>query len=186
MSLRGLPNLITVMRILLVAPVLWLLVEKRFAPALALFVVAGASDAVDGFLAKQFGWTSQLGAILDPLADKLLMVTCYLALGWLDLLPWWLVSAVILRDVVILCGVVAYQMTIGRLEIAPTLLSKANTLCQILLVMAVMAQQILNFPAWLVPGLMWLVLFTTLGSGLVYVWVWGRRARQMIHSGERG
>lgn len=186
MRLRTLPNVITVGRIVLVAPVLWLLLERRFASALALFVVAGASDALDGYLAKHYGWTSRLGAILDPLADKLLMVTCYVALGWLGLLPWWLIAAVIARDVIILGGATVYQMTIARLEIAPSLLSKTNTVCQILLVVAVIGEQVVNLSTWWVPGLVWLVLFTTLGSGLSYVWVWSRRARRMVHSRERG
>lgn len=186
MSLRALPNVITVIRILLVVPVLWLLLEGRFAPALLLFMLAGASDAVDGYLAKHYGWNSRLGAILDPLADKLLMVTCYLALGWLTLLPWWLVAVVIVRDAVILGGATIYQLMIARLEIAPTLISKANTLCQILLVVAVMGAQIVALPGWLVPTLVWLVLATTLGSGLSYVWIWSGRARQVVQSRERG
>jgi cardiolipin synthase len=91
---RDIPNLITGLRILLVAPFLWLLLEEHYGAALLLFVIAGISDALDGFLAKYYGWTSELGGLLDPIADKLLLMGAILALGWLNELPGWLVMLV--------------------------------------------------------------------------------------------
>jgi len=175
---RHIPNLITGLRILLVGPFLWLLLEEHYGPALWLFIIAGVSDALDGFLAKYFGWTSELGGLLDPLADKLLLLGAMLALGWLNELPRWLVALVVARDVVIVSGAVSYHLLIERFEATPLLVSKLNTLLQLLLTLAVivhygMAAQ----PVWLITGLIYLTALTTIWSGAAYVRQWGRRAR---------
>ena len=94
--MRHLPNLLTLLRLLLTLPIAWLLLSERFAAALWLFAVAGASDALDGFLARRFGWVSRVGSVLDPLADKLLLVTSYVCLGLSQVLPWWLTLLVLL------------------------------------------------------------------------------------------
>ena len=106
MKRSDIPNLITVMRIVLVVPVSWSLLRQEFGLALALFFVAGVSDGLDGFLAKHYGWSSRLGALLDPLADKALLVACYASLAWIGLLPVWLLVLVVARDVVIVAGAV--------------------------------------------------------------------------------
>lgn len=161
----------------MVPPVVMLLATQHYTAALVLFAVAGVSDALDGFLAKRFGWTSRLGAILDPLADKALLITTYLALGWLGLIPGWLVAAVIARDAVILTGAVAYHLKIGRFETAPTVLSKINTFMQVLLALSVVfGQGVTPLPLPWITTLIYLVLATTTASGIGYVWVWGRRA----------
>jgi len=172
------PNLITVVRILLVVPVAWALLEQQYLLALVLFFVAGVSDGLDGFLAKQFDWTSRLGAILDPLADKALLVTCYAALAWVGLLPVWLLVLVVVRDLVIVAGAVIYNFRIERLDADPTLISKLNTVLQILLVLLVITQQLSDWfaPAWLTV-LIYAVTVSVLWSGLDYVITWGRRAR---------
>lgn len=90
MNRRDIPNIISVFRILLVLPVVWLLLQQQYTMALVLFAIAGVSDALDGFLAKHNGWESRLGTILDPLADKLLLVCSFLTLAWLGLIPFWL------------------------------------------------------------------------------------------------
>lgn len=171
------PNAITVVRLLLVPPIVLCLLDERYGPALGLFVLAGASDALDGFLAKRFGWTSRLGGLLDPIADKLLLVSCYLTLTWLGLLPLWLTALVIGRDLLILAGAVLYHTLIERLEAAPSVVSKLNTLSQLLLVVAVLfnygAQPL---PSGWLEGLMHTVLATTVLSGADYVWTWGWRA----------
>lgn len=174
---RDIPNLITSLRIVLVAPILWLLLEERYGPVLLLFVVAGVSDALDGFLAKYFGWTSRLGGILDPLADKLLLMGTILALGWLGQLPIWLVALVVLRDVVIVSGAISYHLLIERFEATPLPISKLNTLLQLILVLAVMVDGgVTPLPAGLLQGLIALTALTTVWSGLAYVWRWGWRA----------
>ncbi len=180
---RHLPNLITGLRILLVAPFLWALLEERYNTALLLFIIAGVSDALDGFLAKYFGWTSELGGLLDPIADKLLLMGAILALGWLNELPGWLVALVILRDLLIVGGAVSYHLLIERFEAAPLMISKLNTLVQLILVCAVIVHYgMIPLPNILLTGLIVLTALTTVWSGAAYIWQWSRRARSRRRS----
>src|SRR5580692_10525757 len=133
-SLRHLPNVITTIRILLVAPIAVALANHKLVTSIALFGVAALSDAADGFLAKRFGWQSELGAVLDPIADKLLLATVFVTLSLLKLVPLWLMLAAVLRDVIIVSGAVAYRIIIGPLTAHPSLISKLNTLCQALFI----------------------------------------------------
>lgn len=179
------PNLITGLRILLVAPFLWALLEERYGAALLLFVIAGVSDALDGFLAKYFGWTSELGGLLDPIADKLLLIGAILALGWLNELPGWLVTLVILRDLLIVSGAVSYHLLIERFEAAPLMISKLNTLVQLMLVCTVIVHYgMISLPEALLTGLIVLTALTTLWSGAAYVWQWSQRARRRSRSAD--
>jgi cardiolipin synthase len=172
-----LPNIITFIRFLLLPPVVLLLLNNRHDAALLVFAVAGFSDALDGYLAKRYHWTSRLGALLDPLADKLMLVSAFVTLAWLGLIPVWLVGLIILRDVVIVTGAIVYNMRIEKLEAAPSVVSKINTFAQILLVLAVMFSQVFRqLPSFWMDALIYSVLFTTLWSGFDYVWTWGRRA----------
>jgi len=176
-SARAIPNAISLFRITLVVPIAVTMIQSGYDIALGLFVVAGASDGLDGYLARRFNWVTPLGALLDPIGDKLLMVTCYLVLGWLGDLPWWLVSAVILRDVVIVVGAVFYRFLIGEVVYRALLISKLNTVLQILLVMITLALLAgFRLLAPLQPLLVYLVLLTTLSSGVAYVVLWGRQA----------
>lgn len=186
MRARDIPNLITVLRLLLVPPVVFGLLTGHYTVALALFVIAGASDALDGFLAKHFGWTSRLGGLLDPVADKLLLVSCYLALTWQELLPVWLTAVVIGRDLIILAGATVYHVLVERLEAAPSVISKLNTLSQLALVVAVL----FNYGAQTLPAgwldvLIYSVLATTLLSGADYIWTWSWRAWNKKHGSGR-
>lgn len=179
MKPRDIPNIITAFRLLLVPPVVILLLQDRFAAALVVFGVAGLSDGLDGFLARHYGWRSRLGGLLDPLADKLLMVSSFLTLGWLGWIPLWLVALVILRDLVIVAGAIFYHRRIEHFEAEPTLLSKLNTVAQILLVLAVMfSLGVQTLPALWIDMLLYSVVATTLLSGFDYIWIWGRRAWQ--------
>lgn len=174
---RDIPNLITSLRILLVPPFLWLLLQERYGAALLLFTVAGVSDALDGFLAKHYGWTSELGGLLDPLADKLLLIGAILALGWLRELPVWLVALVILRDVVIVTGAVSYHLMVERVQASPLLISKLNTLMQLTMVFVVIVHYgMMTLPSWLLTGWIYMTALTTVWSGTAYVWQWGQRA----------
>jgi cardiolipin synthase len=179
MQARDIPNLITVGRILLVAPTTWALLQQDHRLALALFLVAGVSDGVDGFLAKHYNWTSRLGALLDPLADKALLVCSFAALTWTGLLPVWLFGMVILRDIVIVGGALVYHFRVARLEAEPTLISKLNTVLQITLVLVVILETASLWvqPGWTVP-LVYAVAVTTVWSGVDYVVTWSRRARR--------
>ena len=178
MKPSDIPNIITVFRFLLVPPMVLLLLDQQTGAALIVFGVAGFSDALDGFLAKRYGWTSRMGALMDPLADKLLLVASFVTLGWLGWIPLWLVVLVILRDLVIVIGAMIYHWCVEYIDTAyPTLVSKLNTFAQILLVLAVMfSHSVQPLPFLLMDVLLYSVLATTIWSGLDYVWIWGRRA----------
>lgn len=178
MKTRDIPNLISFLRILLTLPIVWLLFEQEFSYALMLFAVAGFSDGLDGFLAKHYHWQSHLGGLLDPLADKALLMSSFLVLGGLGLIPVWLVILVIFRDLTIMGGALYYHFSVEEVDADPTLISKLNTLLQIVLVLVVVTDAgPLPLPSLLLQGLVWATGLTTLVSGGVYVWVWTRKAR---------
>lgn len=175
-QLRHLPNVISLGRIILVFPVVSLLLDRRYDWALGLFVAAGLSDAIDGFLAKTFNWQSRLGSYLDPVADKLLLTSCFVALAWMGLIPVWLTGLVVLRDVVIFAGAIAYYFLLRPFEGQPLLISKLNTLLQLTLVFAVLVEKgLMPLPGFVVAGLVALVAVTTVVSGVLYVYIWGTR-----------
>lgn len=177
MTRADIPNLISVLRILLVAPVVLALASERFDLALVLFAVAGISDGLDGYIAKRFGFESRLGSILDPLADKLLLVATYLVLAWLMILPWWLAVAVVSRDLLILVFAVSLHFFIGEYTMEPSLISKFNTVAQITLgLTAVLSAWSHAVPGAAIDWLTLLVLVTTVVSGIDYGWTWGIRA----------
>jgi cardiolipin synthase len=137
---------------------------------------------VDGFLARHFGWTSRLGSILDPLADKSLVVGTLLVLGWRGELPLWLVSLAVGRDVMLVGLAVGYHYLIEPLKPEPLLSSKLNTLLQLTLVAAVLfSKAVLVLPEALLLLMIYGTGVTTLWSGCAYLWVWGRRAWGRVH-----
>lgn len=176
-ALRQIPNLITVIRILLVVPIAWALVARKLNLAIALFVLAAVSDAADGFLAKRFSWQSELGSILDPIADKVLMMTAFVTLALLGWVPLWLMVAAVLRDVIIVGGAAAYRFFVGPLRAHPTAVSKINTLCQALFILTIVTRAAVDLPpAWVTMALGGLVFATIVVSGIDYVVVYARRA----------
>ncbi len=182
MDARHIPNIITVIRILLVYPVNYFLLEHNFKFALGLFILAGLSDGLDGFLAKHYHWQSRLGSYLDPLADKLLLVCAFLSLSWMGLIPLWLTVAVVLRDVIILSGATAYYFLLKPFEGQPHWTSKVNTFLQLLLVVSVLfSHGIRPLPDGLIFFLISVVLAASLISGTIYVQVWGRRYWRETH-----
>jgi len=171
------PNIITIFRIGIVPAVVVALLNGQFTLALWLFAIAGISDGLDGYIAKRFNYVSRLGSILDPLADKLLLVSTYITLGWLGLLPLWLVLIIIGRDVLIVCGALAYHRLIGEYEMSPSLISKANTFFQIVLGLAVVfSAGVIDLPVLILDGLIYVVAVVVVLSGFGYVWTWGARA----------
>jgi cardiolipin synthase (CMP-forming) len=175
--LRHIPNALCVFRMLLVVPVAWLLARGEYWTTLWVFAIAAATDGLDGFLAKRFDWTSELGKILDPLADKILLVSVFIALAVLDLIPWWLAATAVARDVIITCGAIAYNSLYGYPNGRPTPISKLNTLCQILYLLLVVAAHALERafePVTTILGA--LVFVTTIVSGLDYVITYSRKA----------
>ncbi len=171
----NIPNTVTVARILLVPFVVWAITAGRYQLAFWLFVAAGISDAVDGFLAKRLGAESEFGAYLDPLADKALLMSIYVTLGIAGLLPLWVVIAVVSRDIMIL-GAVVVSWIIGKpLDIHPLVVSKLNTLAQILLATLALASNAFMFDPS--PGLEALLLavgILTLASAAAYLTAWMR------------
>jgi len=180
--LSQIPNVITVVRVLLVIPTAWCLLMSRYVEALALMAVAGASDAVDGWLARRMSSVSRFGATLDPLADKILVGVLFIVLAVRGVLPLWVVAVAVGRDFVILAGALAYRMMFKHIEVAPTLISKANTAAQIF-VLLLLLLGLCDFPqvsaaarAASDPYGFWVVVVLAVVSGVDYVATWGRRA----------
>jgi cardiolipin synthase len=148
-----------------------------YAVALPLFLVAALSDFADGYLARKFKVVSRLGAALDPIADKLNTFVATLLLAWQGLIPIWLAAAIIGRDVIIVAGVLSYRRLRGPLKIKPTRLSKANTVLEFGVLLAVMtgAAGWIDTGAWL-PVLFAIVFATVVASGTQYVWIGVRMA----------
>lgn len=184
---RDIPNLITIMRFFLTLPIAYLLLEGRYTEALILFFVAGVSDALDGYLAKRFDWSSRLGSILDPLADKTLLVMTYACLGWVGVIPMWLVFLVLGRDVIIVVGGLAYHFFVGSFQLVPTWVSKTNTTLQIIFALAlVFSLGAIELPLWLLTALVYGVCVTTMLSGLDYMWHWGGKACRVYRQSVAG
>lgn len=179
MSLSWLPNAISIMRIALIAPILLLIARGEYGWALAVFVVAGFSDGLDGYLAVRFNWQSRLGGLLDPAADKLLMTGLFVTLAWIELIPVWLAVIVILRDVVIAGGAVAYSFIVKPVQGEPTRISKLNTALQMLFVLFVLSRAGFEWPEEITITILGTaILVTVVISGVDYVLAWSRRARK--------
>lgn len=182
MSLKFLPNALCVARMLLVAPLVWLIVEGRYASALLVLVVAGVSDGLDGFLAKRFDWRTRLGGLLDPAADKLLLVASFVSLSYVGLVPLELTLVVVGRDVLIVIGAVLYQWLIAPVEGEPAAVSKLNTACQLAMVFFALTAAAFAWPPPIsLTVLGAAVVFTSIVSGLTYVLRWGGRAWRVAH-----
>jgi cardiolipin synthase len=178
--MRQLPNVISAMRILLVVPIAFALAHHRLGLTVALFCLAALSDAADGFLARRYGWQTGLGAVLDPAADKILLVTVFVTLAYIKLVPFWLMSAAVMRDVVIVGGALAYRCWVGPITARPTIISKLNTLCQAVFILAVVGNVEFSVPpAPVIMALGAMVFVTVVISGIDYVLVYGQRA--LVH-----
>lgn len=169
------PNIISLARILLVPLVVWLIITGELQLAFLGMLVAGLSDAADGVLAKRFNWTTELGAYLDPLADKLLLVSIFVALGAMHYLPSWVAILVVSRDVMIVVAVVLSWMLGKPLRMHPLMISKINTAAQILLAAFTLANA--GFGLGLETALTLLVFVTaalTAASASAYLRTWMR------------
>jgi cardiolipin synthase len=176
-AVRHLPNAITLLRAVLIPVIAFLLLRRDYDGALLLFVVCALSDFVDGWLARAFELRTRFGAIADPLADKLTMLSVTLLLAWQGWLPWWFALLVAARDIVIVAGAVAYHVRVGQVEMAPTLLSKLNTALEFLFLAGVLATaaELLADGSWL-QIVLWCTTATILLSGTHYVVAWSRKA----------
>ncbi|MDH3491254.1 MAG: CDP-alcohol phosphatidyltransferase family protein [Gammaproteobacteria bacterium] len=177
MSFRWLPNAISLLRVVLVAPILLLILNEHFPLALALFFVAGFSDGIDGYLAKRYDWHTRLGALLDPVADKLLVAGTFITLTYMHHIPIWLTAVVILRDVVIVGGAAAYNFIVKPVQGEPTRISKLNTALQLLFLLFVLSRAGFGWPDEIsITVLGAAILITVVISGVDYVWSWSKRA----------
>jgi cardiolipin synthase (CMP-forming) len=183
----NLPNAITIARILAVPLMIWLIVSGEYMAAFWVFVLAGISDAVDGFIAKRFNLRTELGAYLDPAADKLMLVSIYVCLGLLEVLPPWLVILVVTRDTLIIGGIALATLLEQPVHIRPLLLSKLNTVAQIMLaglVLAILGFDIANRQIVLFGSI--IVAILTLVSGTQYVLTWIRRMASSPQPPQKG
>lgn len=173
--LANLPNLITLMRLALVPVVITLIVQPKWGLAFVLFVIAGVSDAIDGWLAKRLDLRSELGAWLDPLADKALLVSIYIALAVTGVIPAFIAILVVSRDVMIIAGVLVAVLLDRPLPIKPLWVSKINTTVQIAFASAVLAAKAFDLPLGLwFEGSVWIVAALTVLSAGAYVRQWLR------------
>lgn len=172
-ALKYLPNIITIARIISVVPVAWLLWNAHYQAALVLLILAGLSDGLDGYLARRYQWFTRLGALLDPVADKLFIVTIMLVFGFKGFLPWWIVLLIFGRDLLIIGGAVVYRWVTGALEMKPLFISKVNTALQLLLLATTLIHVgFYTLPQTVIDYLEWLVAASTILSGAAYVFFW--------------
>lgn len=169
-------NFISLARLIAVPAIIWAILAEQMAAAFWIFVAAGLSDALDGFIARHFRQQTELGGYLDPIADKALLVSVYVAGGYEGYLPYWLVGLVVSRDILIVGGVVLlYILHRRRPQMAPLWISKLNTTMQIVLAALVLAGGAFDIPPdRVIDALIWLVGATTVLSGVAYLVKWGR------------
>jgi len=178
-AITSLPNIITLGRLLAVPLLVYFILQEAYGAAFAVFVLAGVSDAVDGFIARAWNARSVYGAYLDPLADKALLLATYVSLGRTGQLPDWLVILVVFRDILIVGGAALFYMLSDGPSIRPIFVSKVNTLMQILLAALVLAHLGLNIRVeWLTESMIWVVAATTVLSGGLYVTIGMRDANR--------
>lgn len=173
------PNTLTTLRLLLAIPICLLILREQYSAVLWVALFAGISDGVDGWLARRLNATSRYGAIVDPLADKLMLSGAYACFAMVNLLPWWVAIVVVGRDVIIVCGAMAFHGLFGRYEMEPSLWGKGSTFVQILFAVALLFQQVQPLlPVQFLELLQWGLVLVAAVSGGHYVYIWGARARQ--------
>lgn len=173
----NLPNAITLLRFALVPAIALQLLQRQYGVAFLLFIGSALSDFADGVIARALDQRTRFGAVADPLADKLTMLTVTVLLAWLQALPWWFALAVVVRDAVIVGGALAYHWLVGPVPMAPSRVSKLNTALEFLFLLAVLATEAghVDDGAW--RAVLLVATLATIGiSGVQYVRVWSRKA----------
>ena len=175
MSFSMLPNALSIIRIILTVPIVIALLKGQYLLTISLFLLAGITDALDGWIAKQFLFQSRLGSILDPMADKILLTCTFLTLYWVEILPLWLLLLICVREIIIVAGALGYFL--GEISgssdlLQPSLISKFNTVLQIALVMFLLLIQLaVEFIEWL--EIVFIIVATSTAlSGADYMWLW--------------
>lgn len=178
MMLSYLPNFFSVARLFLIVPFLYFFYNDHYLSSFYIFLIAGFTDALDGWLARQFHWQSSFGTFVDPLADKLLIASSFISLAYLHALPWWLVVLVFLRDLTISFGVLAwYRFIPQKPNFKPSILSKLNTALQLVLVTFCLFELAFKQQAPTITQI--LIIMTTLTTSITYidyVMTWGKKA----------
>lgn len=177
--LKQIPNFLTLIRFLLIVPFMLCLLDEQYIGAFYIYIIAGFTDGLDGMLARRFAWQTETGALMDPLADKLLIVSSFMGLAWLNLLSWWVVALVLFRDLIIVLGATFWYLFMQKLpNMKPTFVSKMNTTLQLSCVLICLYEKAfpVTMPAILIPVNMGLMVLTTSISLADYVWTWGKKA----------
>ena len=181
-----LPNLLTLIRLLLAPVVAWRLLEHDVDGAFWLFVIAAITDLLDGNLARWLNQRSVLGAWLDPIADKVMLLTTLSMLALTELLPMWLLYVVVVRDLIILAGAEGYRRLTGKLDVRPTISGKIATFMEFVLVSWVLADIALDLGwDWSIEPLALITALAVGGSGVRYVWLWARKTSAFLHEQAR-
>jgi cardiolipin synthase (CMP-forming) len=166
----NIPNLITILRILLGPLFVILLLRDQYMPALLVFTTAGISDGLDGFIARYYNQRTVMGAYLDPIADKLLLMAAYITMAVLELVPEWLTIIVISRDVMILTGIAIFTLTKIKFEVRPSIVSKFTTFTQIATIFVALLSTSFAIVGVVKPALFWITVIITIISGLHYIY----------------
>jgi cardiolipin synthase (CMP-forming) len=179
----NIPNLISLARLLAVPFCVWLIVKGQLMAAFWIFVLAGLSDAADGYIAKRFNLRTVIGGYLDPIADKALLVSVFVTLGFANYLDSWIVIVAVFRDVLIVCGALLIQVLFQSFTVQPLLSSKLNTVFQFLLVALALGLNGYGIDAGPTIDVMtYLAGTTTVWSGMAYLVLWSRRVATMESS----
>jgi len=175
--IKQIPNALTTLRLLLAVPICLLILKENYSQVLWIALIAGVSDAVDGWLARKLKSESRYGSIVDPLSDKALLISGYLAFAIVGLLPWWVAVLIVTRDAVIVCGALVYYGIFGSYEVSPSIWGKTSTTVQMVFALMLLMQQVYPlFPALSFNIGLWLLVFMAIVSGCHYVYIWGCKA----------
>ncbi|WP_064603826.1 CDP-alcohol phosphatidyltransferase family protein [Photobacterium sp. J15] len=176
-GIKLIPNILTTSRMFLAIPICWLILEQSYGIVLILAFIAGVSDGLDGWLARKLDAPSVYGAVADPVSDKIMLVGTYVCLAIVGLLPWWVAGIIVLRDLVIVSGAIAYFFVVGGYEMEPSIWGKSSTGLQIVFALMVLTQQVTPvFPDFVMQAGLWLVVLLAFISGGHYVYVWSSKA----------
>ncbi len=167
----NIPNILTIMRIVVTPIVVFCLLYEQFIVALLIFIAAGISDALDGMIARRYNQKTIIGSYLDPIADKILLNTLFIVLATMGLIPWWMTTIVILRDSIILIGIIVLQLTLHKIEVNPLFISKATTVAQIVTIAWAILATSSKLMGLIFPFIMWTAAIMTMLSGFQYIYI---------------
>ena len=175
--IKLLPNIITIFRLILAVPICVMILNEDYSAVLWIAFIAGVSDGIDGWLARKMEAKSRFGALVDPLADKVMLNSAFISFAVIGLLPWWMVAIVVMKDAIVVTGAVAYHWLFSCYEIAPSIWGKASTGVQIVFVLMLLTHQVYPvFPAFILQSGLWIVIVLALVSAAHYIYVWGGKA----------